>query len=306
MRRGVLSLICLLAFVPVAFAQYSVGYSGEIMGMTRSFRDPLALGMGGTAMMQTESPYAALRNVSLSPFSQSLMNIGVDCQMYGKDVLAGERNVNAGVSYNGKDKYGVSVGLSLDRGRRYDVYDASGLSAKEYVPSSLMLSAGGAWRFMPWLSVGAAAKYINQSVAEGTAVEAFSFSAYASARFGSLMVSAGVSEIGPKVLGEYELPASVSAGASWSKAFGDHGVFAAGEADYYLKGAFRAAVGAQYGYKNMVFARAGYNLGGGSPVPGFFSVGLGGEYKRICLDLAYLLGKEMNNTICIGLSYKLK
>ena len=65
------------------------------------------------------------------------------------------------------------------------------------------------------------------------------------------------------------------------------------------------ALGAQYGWNDMVFARAGFHLGTGkAPLPTYASVGLGVKFVGVHLDVSYLLAsKVLGNTLCVGIGY---
>ena len=78
------------------------------------------------------------------------------------------------------------------------------------------------------------------------------------------------------------------------------------DADYYLAGAFAAAVGASYTYDDMISVRAGYRAGAESVIPSFMSLGAGVEFAGVKLDLAYLLGvgdSYLGNTLAISVGY---
>ena len=127
------------------------------------------------------------------------------------------------------------------------------------------------------------------------------FDAVASAYFGPVGVSAGVADIGPKVSGKYALPSSALAAVC----FDQKGIKAEVQANYYMFGGFRLAAAASYTYAGIVSARVGYNMGKGTPLEDFASVGLGVRVYGIQLNLAYLFSNNpLNGTAGIGLNYK--
>lgn len=66
------------------------------------------------------------------------------------------------------------------------------------------------------------------------------------------------------------------------------------------------SAGAQYSFKNMLFARAGYHFGTKEAVlPSFATVGLGVRFFGVSLDFAYLTGNDViGNSMTFGLGYR--
>ena len=95
----------------------------------------------------------------------------------------------------------------------------------------------------------------------------------------------------------YALPMRVLAGGSYCMAPADkHAITLAADLGYILPKeykAFTAAVGAEYAFNQMIFARAGYHFSS-AVAPRFASFGLGFAFKGIGLDAAYLLGPVAN------------
>lgn len=95
----------------------------------------------------------------------------------------------------------------------------------------------------------------------------------------------------------YALPMRVLAGGSYCMAPADkHAITLAADMGYILPKeykAFTAAVGAEYAFNQMIFARAGYHFSS-AVAPRFASFGLGLAFKGIGLDAAYLLGQAAN------------
>ena len=95
----------------------------------------------------------------------------------------------------------------------------------------------------------------------------------------------------------YALPMRVMAGGSYRIAPGEkHAVTLAADLGYILPkeyGAFTAALGTEYTFNQMIYARAGYHFSS-AVAPRFASFGLGFAFKGIGLDAAYLLGPSGN------------
>ena len=94
-------------------------------------------------------------------------------------------------------------------------------------------------------------------------------------------------------------------GLGYDLAFGTSALRFAADADVFFTGGVGAALGAQYGWNDMVFARAGFHLGTGkAPLPTYASVGLGVKFVGVHLDVSYLLAsKVLGNTLCVGIGY---
>ena len=105
----------------------------------------------------------------------------------------------------------------------------------------------------------------------------------------------------------FSLPASATIGADWVRQFSDsHGLRLAVDVDCLFSGNVTAAAGAQYSFKNMLFARAGYHFGTKEAVlPSFATVGLGVRFFGVSLDFAYLTGNDViGNSMTFGLGYR--
>ena len=95
----------------------------------------------------------------------------------------------------------------------------------------------------------------------------------------------------------YYLPMRVVAGGSYRLAPTEqHAVTFGADLGYILPQeyqAFTAAIGTEYAFNQMIFARAGYHFSS-AVAPRFASFGLGFAFKGIGLDAAYLLGPVAN------------
>ncbi|MBR5019235.1 MAG: PorV/PorQ family protein [Bacteroidales bacterium] len=95
----------------------------------------------------------------------------------------------------------------------------------------------------------------------------------------------------------YSLPMRVVAGGSYRLAPTEqHAVTFGADLGYILPQeykAFTAAIGTEYAFNQMIFARAGYHFSS-AVAPRFASFGLGFAFKGIGLDAAYLLGPVAN------------
>ena len=113
------------------------------------------------------------------------------------------------------------------------------------------VNVGLAWRFLPFLSLGANVGYATSSLAEGHSYGALAADVFAMAKFGGLKVTAGVANVGTTVKdaagNEFCIPGSIAVGAGYSKVFGEkNGVDVLVDADYYFSGWMAVAAGAAF------------------------------------------------------------
>ena len=109
----------------------------------------------------------------------------------------------------------------------------------------------------------------------------------------------------------YPLASSATFAAGYSNVFGDHGIEAECDFDYYFSGKKYSAsapvsisLGAAYTYHDIVTVRGGYHNGG--LMGNYGSVGLGLKFFGVRLDAAYLLADKSSpvaNTVNVGVGY---
>ena len=271
--------------------------------------DAASLGMAGANLTQTGSvANASFYNAAVIPFSESKMDYVAGYTMW-QPSAASSNIINAAGAININQKFGIAVGLQYGMNQAYDITDASGSVKGQFKPSDMHINAGFAYRFLPFLSLGANVGYATSKLAEGYSYGALAADVFAMAKFGGVKVTAGVANIGTSVTSKsgakFCLPGSVALGAGYEASFADvHSVDVALDADYYFSGGFAAALGAAYTFDDLVSVRAGYRYGGKSPVGSFASVGVGGKFMGIKLDVAYLIGSDaFKNTLALTLGY---
>ncbi len=306
--RKTLSYIFLL-FAPMVIA--TAAPQNEALPFTRITRDPVSLAMGGTSVTRTSGmSYASFSNAAAIPFSDRTFDVAAGYGMWYPSSST-VNNVSAGAAWNLKGKLGFAAGFSYGICQEYEIMNASGQAAGSFSPSEIQANIGLAWRFLPFISVGADVKYLGNTLAEGQSYSAVSSDIFLMSEFSSFRAAIGVSSLGSKVRsasGEsFSLPASATLGLGYGDVFGQrHGVEVLVDADCYFSGAFSAAAGASYTYNDMVSVRAGYRYGGDSVIPSFASVGAGVKLFGVRLDAAYLIASgdsPLKNTFCIGIGY---
>ena len=275
----------------------------QALPFTAAETDAASLGTAGADLTQTGSiAYASFSNAAAIPFSDAKMDVAAGYNMWQPSSV-GSSMINVGAAYNMNNKLGVAVGFLYGMNPAYDIADASGAVKGQFKPSDMHMNVGVAYRFLPFLSVGAG----NFNSLPFTS--ALAADVYAMAQFSGLKVTAGVANVGTSVKAKngtaFSLPTSVAFGAGYEMSFADvHSVDVLLDADYYFCGSFAAAAGATYTFKDLVVVRAGYRYGGASPIPSYASVGAGVKFAGAKLDLAYLIGSSaMKNTLAITVGY---
>ena len=299
-----------LAYIAGALMLLIPALSGaQSLSYVAADSDAASLGMAGANLTQTGSvANASFYNAAVIPFSESKMDYAAGYTMW-QPSAASSNIINAAGAININQKFGIAVGLQYGMNQAYDITDASGSVKGQFKPSDMHINAGFAYRFRPFLSLGANVGYATSKLAEGYSYGALAADVFAMAKFGGVKVTAGVANIGTSVTSKsgakFCLPGSVALGAGYETSFADvHSVDVALDADYYFSGGFAAALGAAYTFDDLVSVRAGYRYGGKSPVGSFASVGVGGKFMGIKLDVAYLIGSDaFKNTLALTLGY---
>ena len=141
-------------------AVISAAPGGEAMPFTRVVRDPVAAAMGGTGVVSTSvSAFASFRNAAAIPYAENTLDVAAG-YMNWQPSASPVQDINAGASLNIAGKLGIALGLSYGLCEKYDIMDASGTAVGSFSPSQIQANLGLAWRFLPFLSLGANVKYL--------------------------------------------------------------------------------------------------------------------------------------------------
>lgn len=283
--------------------------SAQSLPFVAAETDAASLGKAGANLVETGSiANASFSNAAAIPFSDAKMDVAAGYTMW-QPTSVNTTMLNVGAAFNMKNKFGLAVGFLYGMNPAYDIYNQSGAANGQFKPSDMHVNVGLAWRFLPFLSLGANVGYASSSLAEGKSYGALAADVFAMAKFAGLKVSAGVANIGTSVQSStgaaFGLPTSLAVGAGYDLSFADkHSVGIALDADYYFDGWFAAAAGAGYTFNDFLTVRAGYRYGGDSPLPSYASVGAGVKLLGIKLDAAYLISSgPMKNTLALSLGY---
>lgn len=285
----------------------------------RTSRGAADLSMGGAATMaESNMAWASFSNAAMLPFcpAKSAFQLGYALQSPSKT-----NYMNAGLSFNVRNRVGISAGVSYGLDPAYGIIDENGAARGTFNPSTLMANLGLSWRFVKFLSIGINGRYAMQTLAKGYSSSVFAGDAFLMAKVSDFKVSAGVANIGmplkDKAGNSYGLATSAKLSLMYDALFAaKHGVQVCADADYYLGGLFASVApassglpmavsgGVQYGFNNMIFVRAGGRYGFSSPMPSYASAGLGFKFKAFAIDAAYIFaGQGIANSFSLSLGF---
>ena len=224
---------------------------------------------------------------------------------YGPDRIG-----NLRLAYNsGKFAAGLAAGYGISPA--YDLVSDSGVNTGNFSPAELSVRLGLSWRIIDRLALGVGFRYSSEKLAPNATVSTMGFSLFTSYIGDVVNASVGLQDLGPKIKSStgasYSLASSVLASAS-VKALDTNscGLNIDACARYYFSKALGAAAGAEFSFKDMVFARLGYNFASdNAPLASFASAGLGISLFGATLDLSYLFASPtISGTLLAGLSYR--
>lgn len=265
-------------------------------------------GMADAALVADQSvAWSSFTNSALIPFTARKLSAGLSYELWQADKT---NYINAGFSYNIKDRFGVAFGVSYGMGKAYDVYGDNGFQQGTFTPSNFQINLGGSYRFLSFMSVGLNIRVAGQTLTSAVRSNTFAGDLMVMGQFSDFRCALGVVNTGTPVRDnagvEFNIASSAKLDLGYSKHLAEkHGIGAYLDADYYFYGAFGAALGAQYAFNDMLFVRAGYRLGSKAVIPSYASLGLGFKFKGFHIDAAYLLANDvLANTICVGLGYE--
>lgn len=169
--------------------------------------------------------------------------------------------------------------------------------------SDMLVGLGASFNVNDMLSVGVTGRYASSSLAKDCSLSGFGADVLATSLLGPVKITAGVRNLGTKVNGA-PMPASISAGAVYELEMAeDSQMTLACDMDYFFINSLSVSAGAAYTWKDMLSAKLGYHMGG--VVADYLSLGLGGRFKGISVDAAYVLySPSIGGTMMFGLGYK--
>lgn len=272
--------------------------SNEALGFSAFDYSPVSLSMAGASLTDTSSvAYSVFGNPSMLPLSTKKMDVSFSYMNLTPSTYK-TNNFSLGASGRFKN-FGVALGFA---------YSACPAVVDKFQEKDMLLGLGLAYRFADFISLGVNGKYAMQTFSSKNSYGAFIADIYLGGKVKGFGYSLGVNALGSKVKSgknSYSLPASLVLGLGYDALIGKKNAIGAHvDADYYFSKTFAAAIGLQYSFKDMLFVRGGYRIGGKSVVPSYGSAGLGFKIKGFHIDAAYLFGQSaFKNTFCVGLGY---
>lgn len=207
--------------------------------------------------------------------------------------------VQAGGFLGLNDSFGIRLDYRNNLFAAFDQIDENGNVKGTVKPTEQRILVGATFRLAETFYIDVNGKYLSSDIV-GNKASAFAGDVAFNYVKDGLTVGLKGADIGMKYkFGDtpYALPMRVMAGGSYRIAPGEkHAVTLAADLGYILPkeyGAFTAALGTEYAFNQMIYARAGYHFSS-AVAPRFASFGLGFAFKGIGLDAAYLLGPSGN------------
>lgn len=308
MKKVLLVFALFLCASMTSFAQQteSVDKGGTAMGFVAVNPDPASAAMGLTGFSSASSgAWASFGNMAGASMSGQKYSAAVSYLSWVPDEQSG---IYAGTSVKLGRKIVCSLGFGRQAGEPYEEFNASGGSMGEFSPNDMRINAGLSCRIAESISAGAVLHYLSSSIATDATMNAVCADVSAVwARF-PFSAAVGVRNIGTPVKdsrgNSFHLPQCATLAGGYELPFGeDSAVHANLDADYYLSEGVTVGVGAEYAFRDMLFARAGARLGN-DVIPTFASVGAGLRIAGISLNATYLLASDtIGGSFLAGLSY---
>ncbi|MBQ6300600.1 MAG: PorV/PorQ family protein [Bacteroidales bacterium] len=197
------------------------------------------------------------------------------------------------------ESFGIRLDYRNNLFQAFDLVDENGNVKGSVKPGEQRILLGASFRLADVVFIDVNGKYLSADLA-GNKASAFAGDVAVNYVKDGLTVGLKGLDIGSKYnygSTAYSLPMRVMAGGSYRIAPGEkHAVTFGADLGYILPkeyGAFTAALGTEYAFNQMIYARAGYHFSS-AVAPRFASFGLGFAFKGVGLDAAYLLGPSGN------------
>lgn len=302
--RKILTLLSVLAMTAL-----SARAQGALSFLQTDF-NPASAGVAGAGAASTSlgTAYSVFGNPAAIPLASQKLDVAASYRM-----ASPLGNVTAGAAFKA-GKLGVAAGFLYGMYPSMAGASEGGSAMTAFTPSDMLFGLGLSLGIGEHLGVGANVRYGIQKLDNTTSLQALNFDVMALFKTGNLGVTAGVVALGPKVKSvgnaTYALPASARVAADYVLPLDKLSVEALASFDYYLSGNVGAGVGVQAGYNDLVFLRAGFRYGSRkedfnvAPVPTHLSLGVGGKFAGIRVDVAYqLLLAGQGGALTAGLAY---
>ena len=271
------------------------------LGFTRMDRNPRTSALAGAGAASTDNGwYGAFSHAAQLGYALDKADVGAGLQFWEPSNDADKTtNLHGGAAVR-FGNLGVALGGAIQMG----------VEQGSYTPTDRLMSLGVAYNIQDVVSIGLNGRYAAQSLTQEAKLGAFSLDfSVMGCLTPNLSLAVGVGNIGPKVQGslaEYEQPAHLFGGLAWVLAPAkDHRIETMLDAEYNFDGSYAAALGAEYAYNKMLFARAGYRLASTkAPIPSHLAMGAGFRFGGFRLEASYLAASEMlGGSFCVGAGF---
>lgn len=265
---------------------------------------------GAGKSLPSDIARTALYNPSVTVFSGQTVGARATYGRWMPDGASSSR-ASASAAYN-SGRFGIGVAYSGIFHSPYEVIDDHGGLEGTFAPSDMKLSLGAGFRLPGDFSIGAVLEYLESSLTSEQNYNGFAASLYAAYSRGPLSLSLGVEDLGPSVKGisgtKYALPSSALLSGAYEFGFSEnHSLSAALDCNAYFTGAFSAALGAEYSFRDLAFLRAGYRYATRTaPIPAFASCGAGLRLWGVGIEAAYIIpaaDTPIGNSLVFSLNY---
>ena len=277
-------ILSVLAALTLAAALY-----GQALPSLLIPRDSRSLAMGGVTTRPVADHFDA------SGF------FGIWAPQTSKNTVFG-----ANVWFKIGDKLGLTADVADFLDRPYESFSDAGSVRSTFQPSDFMFSLGAEYYITEAFLAGLKLRSVTSSIADNAHGNSFGGDVYF--RFDKPMWSIGLAgrNIGTGInygFGSYPIPMLIALDGNVKPI---KGLTVATEVDYLLSGALMAGIGAEYGFADIAFVRAGFHYGDDAKaLPTFLSLGLGGKFAGIKLDASMLLlSKTLGNSFLVSLGYE--
>ncbi|MBR6346681.1 MAG: hypothetical protein IKR69_04755 [Bacteroidales bacterium] len=283
-------------------------------------RDPVTAGLAGAGTSMA-SAYASWNNAAAAALMDEKLLTGVSYQLWQPSGLLNS-NISLGGALRLGKRYAITAGATLEFGPKIPAFTDSGIPDGYLQNNQQHYNFGAAIKVyesenVGSFSIGANGHYLREPLTPRSRNWAWAVDGYLQYRRKALGVALGIQTLG----GSYEygsslnksntpyndskLPTVIKLAADYTFVLGqDHSILTALDLNLERNWTFGFAGGVQYAFRDMVFARVGYNLGARTAAwPSYLSVGLGGKYKGFRLDAAYIATSNLRNSFTVGFGY---
>ena len=306
--RYCILLASALLLSQAALAQESVP-ANEVFEFLSFPRGVARTGMAGagSTLLSESAALATFDNPAVLPFSVRYADASA---VFGRWAPASDNaastNLGGGAAVRLGKGFVISAALFNQAHSQIDFGGEYG----SYAPKEQMLAFGAGAAFGEYVSLGVAARMVKQFLMADYTLSSTAITVMLQYRQNGLNMAAGVANLGKGIQsqkgGESPLPSSARAAASYELPAGPGTLACALDADYYFSGKLGLSAGVRYGFRDMVFVRAGYRYAtAGAAFPSHLALGLGAKWKGFCLDASYITANpQVGNSIALGISYK--